>query len=80
MMKMWRDVLFTNLFYSFSYSLPINVVAVYKSSIFCCTVLGQMVVYNAKSGSILFDIAAHAKCINALDVAHEVGLVQKTKP
>lgn len=42
---------------------------------FCATVLGQIVVYNIKSGAIQFDIAAHSRCINALDVVPEVGLV-----
>ena len=36
---------------------------------------GQIVIYNSDSGAKLIEIAAHARSINALDVAPDSGLV-----
>ena len=36
---------------------------------------GQIVIYDSDSGAKMVEIAAHARCINAMDVATKAGLV-----
>ena len=36
---------------------------------------GQIIIYNSESGAKMVEIAAHARCINALDIAPDAGLV-----
>lgn len=38
---------------------------------------GQIVIYNSESGAKMVEIAAHARCISALDVAPASGLVRE---
>lgn len=36
---------------------------------------GQIVIYDSDSGAKMVEIAAHSRCINALDIALQAGLV-----
>lgn len=40
---------------------------------------GQIVIYNSDSGAKAIEITAHARSINALDVAQDSGLVRYNK-